>query len=234
MIAKADQLDPNNWDSYLPYLTMALRSTDHSSTGYSPNKLVFGREILMPYEAVTPREKGFYEMSPDEYVVKLKDYLSNAHEIARENLQKTFEYRKKSYLSRLQTHKYNLKDAVYYWNPVIKRGQCKKLLSLWKGPHYVVQIISDVVYRIQETAKSSSKIVHHNQMKPAYFRESETPDVSWIDHCIQKYSAPKETNIPIIDNLDAPHNKEKSDKPHLPVTRPKRQVRKPDWFVPTF
>lgn len=232
MIAKAEKLDPHNWDNYLPYLSMALRSTDHASTGFSPNKLVFGREILMPYEAVTPREKGLYEMTPEEYVVKLKDYLANSHEIARENLQKTFEYRKKSYLSRLKSHKYQLKDAVYYWNPVIKRGQCKKLLSLWRGPYFVVQIISDVVYRVQESARTSSRIVHHNQIKPAYFRKNEFPDTSWLDHCIQKYSKPKETNIPGIDYVDATEIKAKSEKQHPPIVRTKRQVQKPDWFVP--
>ena len=195
MLSKIDKLDPHNWDTYLPYLSMAMRSTDHCSTGVSANKIVFGREIMMPYEAVTPREASMYECTVDEYAVKLRDRLASAHETARNTMQKMFKYREKAHNSRLRENKYKLRDAVFYWAPVVKRGQCKKLLSFWKGPFYVVQVVSDVVYRIQGPEKNSNRIVHHNQLKPAFVRDEDKTDLKWLDKAIEKFSRPKPAQL---------------------------------------
>ena len=34
-----------DWDCHLPYLTAAYRSTPHSTTGITPNRLMLGREV---------------------------------------------------------------------------------------------------------------------------------------------------------------------------------------------
>ena len=232
MISKINELDPHNWDNYLPYLTMALRSSDHCSTGFSANRLVFGREIRMPFEAITPREKGYYEYTPEEYILKLKDYLAQAHEAARNNLQKMFLYRKKAYLNRLRTNRYKLEDPVYYWVPIVKKGECKKLMSFWQGPYFIVQIISDVVYRIQGSAKSASKIVHHNQLKPAYIRENARPDTKWLNAAIQKFSTPKAQALPnksVVEEL-IPQRTTATDELPIALRKGRRNVRKPDRY----
>ena len=58
-------------------------------------------------------------------------------------------------------------------------------MSFWIGPFFVVEVLSDVVYRIQRNARCTSQIVHHNQMKPCFFREER--DNTWLDTCIVKY-----------------------------------------------
>ena len=40
--------DQSNWDAYLHLLTAAYRSCEHASTGYSPNRLMLGREENLP------------------------------------------------------------------------------------------------------------------------------------------------------------------------------------------
>ena len=41
-----------DWDEQLPYVTMAYRSTEHETTGMSPNMLMFGREVSTPLDLV--------------------------------------------------------------------------------------------------------------------------------------------------------------------------------------
>lgn len=41
-----------NWDALLPYVTMAYRSSVHSSTGFSPFRVLFGQEIILPVDSV--------------------------------------------------------------------------------------------------------------------------------------------------------------------------------------
>ena len=43
-----------NWDQYLGLLLAAYRATPHPGTGYSPNMLMFGREVNMPKDLLYP------------------------------------------------------------------------------------------------------------------------------------------------------------------------------------
>ena len=45
------------WDTLLPYVMMAYRSTEHETTGMSPNMLMLGQETTIPLDII-------YEMSP--------------------------------------------------------------------------------------------------------------------------------------------------------------------------
>lgn len=41
-----------NWENLLSYVTMAYRSSVHASTGYTPYKVLFGREIVLPVDVM--------------------------------------------------------------------------------------------------------------------------------------------------------------------------------------
>ena len=41
-----------DWDQYLPLLMMAYHSSVHESTGFTPNEMMFGREVLLPLDLV--------------------------------------------------------------------------------------------------------------------------------------------------------------------------------------
>ena len=47
-----NQLD---WDVHVPLLTSAYRSTVHPATGFTPNYLMFGREVNIPVDVLFPR-----------------------------------------------------------------------------------------------------------------------------------------------------------------------------------
>ena len=46
------------WDVLLPHVMAAYRASEHQSTGYSPNYLMFGREVKAPADLTfeTPGE----------------------------------------------------------------------------------------------------------------------------------------------------------------------------------
>ena len=157
-----------DWDEVLPFLMMAYRASKHESTGFSPNKMLYGKEIKLPLEAYAPETPDSQEFKAPEYVEHIQNLLKKSHAIAMENLERAVEYQQRSYLNRLKPHAYHLKEAVWYWRPVFKKGQCPKLMSFWIGPFFIVEILSDVVYRIQRNARCNSQIVHHNQIKPCY------------------------------------------------------------------
>ena len=78
--------DQKDWDLYLPQVMMAYRSSVHSSTGQSPNKMVYGREIMLPMAAVIGQPKGENPGTVEDYVKNLQVKLQQVHQLARTNL----------------------------------------------------------------------------------------------------------------------------------------------------
>lgn len=65
----------SNWDILLPYVMMAYRSSVHASTGFTPYKVVFGCEIVLPVDVMLNLGEGRVS-SVNEYVTRLLDTLS--------------------------------------------------------------------------------------------------------------------------------------------------------------
>ena len=54
-----------NWDQYLPLLTGAYPSTVHQSTCFTPNMLIFRREVNLPINLLFPQPAA---EEPKEYL----------------------------------------------------------------------------------------------------------------------------------------------------------------------
>ena len=54
LLAKPAAEDPANWDIKVPYVMAAYRSTPHSTTGETPNRLMLGREVATPLQLLAP------------------------------------------------------------------------------------------------------------------------------------------------------------------------------------
>jgi len=48
MLAKVIDDRQRDWDEHVPFVMMAYRATQHSSTGFTPNRLFLGRENKVP------------------------------------------------------------------------------------------------------------------------------------------------------------------------------------------
>ena len=82
---------PAAWDRHVSYVMMAYRSSIHESTGQSPAKLMFGRELRLPVNVMfgRPRLTRVGESSTYyDYIVGLEETLTCAHDFARMHLTK--------------------------------------------------------------------------------------------------------------------------------------------------
>jgi len=50
MLGKVVSENQRDWDNHVAYVLAAYNATEHSTTGYSPNMLVYGRGIRFPNE----------------------------------------------------------------------------------------------------------------------------------------------------------------------------------------
>ncbi|CAC5390376.1 unnamed protein product [Mytilus coruscus] len=86
MLSKYIKSQQKDWDQCLDFIMMAYNLTPNESTGISPYKLVFGREMSFPINIITepieemPQEPKY----TSEYVTELEERLREAHDLTKE------------------------------------------------------------------------------------------------------------------------------------------------------
>ena len=230
MLSKYIASDQRDWDSHLPMLMLAYRSSIHESTGQTPAAMMFGREVTLPIDLLLgsfPDQK--HRSSDLPYLHELKEKLKEIHEIARENLEKSCDRQKRLYDHRANAHSYNVGDSVFLFDPTKKKDISPKLQSRWVGPYLVVGKLSDLLYKIQLSPQSKIKIVHHDRLKLGHSKsqsrvETTNGNVSnGTDGVAESIESPKSK---VLETHCSP----KAKSTECVTTRSGRQVKLPKKF----
>ena len=158
----------SSWDEYLPLVMAAYRATVHPSTRFTPNYLMFGREVNTPIELAVPSPSQEVQTATG-YGQELEEALFRAYNSAREFLGRAGERQKRAYDGRTHTDQYELGDYVYCRNPQLTG----KLSPFWIGPFVVLSHRGGPLYLLQ--GKKRAMMVHQDRMKK--YRPEEAP--SW-------------------------------------------------------
>jgi hypothetical protein len=160
--------DQTSWDKYLQLVMMAYRSSNHTSTQVSPNKMVYGREIVLPLSAMigTPLNDENQFQSKSEYAEALRHKIVEIHEFARKNIRTTANYQKRNYDTNAKQRRYHTGQFVWLHDPTRKKGVCTKLVNKWKGPYIVTGVIDDLVCLVKRSNKHKAKAYHIDRLWP--------------------------------------------------------------------
>ena len=152
-----------DWDVHLPILMGALRSVPNRNTGYTPNMLMFGREVWGPENLIF----GVNTEPPacvDDFVTRLQERVERAHRIVRKSLRESQAVQKRTYDNKTVQHSYGVGDLVLKRDWAGKKGESPKLRPIWKGPLLVVKSLSPMLVQIQ--GRKRSEVVHHDNLLP--------------------------------------------------------------------
>ena len=83
-----------------------------------------------------------------DYVKNLQVRLQQVHQLARTNLKKTVNYRKKHYNIKRSKSVLASGQAEWLYEPSKRPGVCVKLTPKWKGPALVLQKLDDLIYLV--------------------------------------------------------------------------------------
>ena len=156
------------WDEHLQQLAGAVRSTINRNTGFTPNLMMLGREVMLPVDLMIGNLEQKYDCAA-EYVVKLRNMLKQVHTLARENLLASQMRQKRDYDLKLKVQTYEVGDLVYKLDSAKKVGQSPKLQKIWKGPFLIVQVISPILFKVSD--KKKTYVLHHDRLKPCEDRD---------------------------------------------------------------
>ncbi|KAL6466836.1 hypothetical protein MHYP_G00246400 [Metynnis hypsauchen] len=163
MVVGKNQRD---WDKHLPVVLLACRSAVQETTGFTPARLMFGRELRTPVTLAfgAPPDGGGNAPDTPSFVSDLRSSLDLAHGLARSNQSAAGQKQKRAYDTRCFGVPLAVGARVWLYNPQRKKGLCPKLQSAWVGPCSVLSKLGEVVYRIRWGRRTM--IVHRDRLAP--------------------------------------------------------------------
>ena len=112
-----------------------------------------------------PTSIDCHEETSSVYATTLKQKLTAAFNHVRQNISQQQCRQKELYDRRVQCDPFANGDLVWLNDPVVRKGQSRKLHKPWSGPYKVCEQLSDVNYRIQHVLNHKMNVVHFDRLK---------------------------------------------------------------------
>lgn len=160
----------NDWDEYLPHVTMAYNTAKQESTQETPFKLVYGREPVLPTEA------QLLQPINNDDIIKMRNRIIDIRQNATLRLHTQQDKTKERYDKKHREVSFKVGDKIKLRTPLRQVGKSDKLQPKYFGPYEVLEKISPVNY-VVKNIHGKRKIVdkvHVSRMFP-YF-EKWSPD----------------------------------------------------------
>ena len=158
MLRKFVDADAGNWDALLPYVLFAYREAAQASTGFSPNELVFGRQLRGPLDVMKEVWTDSQQPQPEaksviQHMLNIRDRLDRCQEAANKNLRSAQQRQKAWHDKNARTRSFKAGDNVL----VLLPSSTSKLLAEWKGPYPITKQVGPVSYEVNMFDKRRKK-----------------------------------------------------------------------------
>ena len=175
---------PTSWPEYLAPLAFAYRTAVHSSTGFSPYQLLFGRQPVLPADAIygDPAQVEAMEKEEGKHMLKLTSSLQQAWKLALAGNDEARLKQKHYHDQNVKQRTFEIGQLVLARAKVHTTGKLKKALMLpWTGPWVVVSKEGDAyqLRRLKDKAPNkSNKRVNVKDITPYHRRTLQADDAN--------------------------------------------------------
>ena len=163
-LAKYCNEEKSDWDVFLQQVVNAYNTGVHSTTGFAPYELAFGRKIKSPFDPTSdvikiPRADDFYK-----YLKRSRAIIIKA---ACENIRQQQYLSKQRYDTNRIDISYNIGDLVY----VKVFTDRKKLDERWVGPFEIIERHGEQNYLVCDQGTGRKDQCHVSQLRPVLERK---------------------------------------------------------------
>ena len=155
--------EDNDWDLKIPFVRFNYLNQEHSSTGYSPFFLTYGRHPRTP--VLINNNSMSKPKTPQKWATDLAKTLKEAHNTGADQDKAKKEKRIESGMSASTKSRFKVNDKVLVYSPQ-KKGQAKTLHKAWQGPYIVIQCREGNTYRVKKADNFRKRFIrHHDQLQ---------------------------------------------------------------------
>ena len=151
----------HDWDEHIDGVLGAYNSSRHATTGFAPYMLQNRAEKSIPLSFIYPKfaARGFD--SKEEFVEHLLARQQENHELVRRNTHQAELRQKLQFDRHLKAKGHAVGDAVWLFCHIIPKGDTRKLIRAWRGPHKVTDVLQDGRLYVLDTGQK----VHFERLK---------------------------------------------------------------------
>ena len=171
MLACFVKENQENWDELLPYLKFAYCTSVHSTTGYTPFELVFGRNPKLPVDLIVKEVRVDLNIDQEAYAQRVRERFLKAYEQIRQDRDLKIELKKFYSERNVRGGEFKVDDRVWVEDLTQKKGLSKKLGKKWRDPYTILKRTSEVNYQVREDGKRKKSIFHVNRLKRCFTEE---------------------------------------------------------------
>ena len=176
MLAMFVSQEHDNWDDLLPFMMLAYNTTVHTSTGYTPYRLVFGDECNLPGNLVHRELRADPPPGdPGTYASWVQQALYESYDEVRAQQQRATHRQKRNYDSKAVARAFPIGCWTLRYYPPARKN---KLCSPWIGPYKVVRAPMEWVVGMQLDADARIIYVHMDDLKRC---APPDPEPTWPD-----------------------------------------------------
>ena len=163
---------PRSWDQYVALSVLSYNCQKHSSTGYSPFKMMFGEEARLPLDLMFGSTPSDHEPCPHEYVHWLENALIDTYNKANKNVSGKLKYMKRHYDLKAYGKPHEVGDLIWILKGKYEGRKVPKLVKPFKGPYIIREKLSNISYRAENlTSPYEICLVHFNRTKKCYLSD---------------------------------------------------------------
>ena len=204
-----------HWPKHLSELVFAYNTTPHSSTGYSPYFLMFGRNPHLPLDSLLGEIEEAPHENLEEWLATHQERLRDAYQHAGDNLHAAAEERK-THAPCPNATELTRGTRVYLRNHHLGRH---KIQDVWGSVvHQVTEYLGNGVYIIEPLNGGSAKTVNRAELKPCQ------------DFVLPVTTSPTPDSHPGVDSSSDDSDSEYETAVRVripPVPAPRRSLRPP-------
>jgi transposase InsO family protein len=164
LLGKTVEVHQKDWPQRLPYVVSAYNGSVHESTGFTPNFLMFGRELNVAVDVAMGNPSG-PPQSVNDYAAHLTGMMADAYEEVRVQLGRSAERQKQYYDFSAKPREFEAGDLVWLYSPRVYLGRTPKWSRCYSGPWEVVRRVNAVNYAVRRSPRSAVVMVHVNKLK---------------------------------------------------------------------
>ena len=176
MLAMFVSQEHDNWDDLLPFMMLAYNTTVHTTTGFTPYRLVFGEECNLPGNLVHRELRADPPPGdPGTYASWVQQALYESYDEVRAQQQRATHRQKRNYDSKAVARAFPIGCWTLRYYPPARKN---KLCSPWIGPYKIVRAPMECVVGIQIDADARIVYVHMDDLKRC---ATPDPEPTWPD-----------------------------------------------------
>lgn len=170
MVSMYCEKSQKNWDQDLDYVNFAINTTTNDTTGFTPARLIFGRELRSPYELHSSVQVGGTQpFDPGRYDKQQQEIMERIRVKVKEATLKAKKHQQKHYNTRHRKVDYPVGALVWRKSFVKSSGAddvAAKLSPKYQGPYKITHKYSHNQVEISDLTGKGAGKWHIESLKP--------------------------------------------------------------------